>query len=362
MEATRYLLVKGYSGMGNRLCALAEAIVYARLSGRTLLVDWNDSLYSSDGRDVFHRLFESPAAGTVTEIPPDASVAPAIWSGRLERPFDRMAEQCCLPFGLQARSLLSIDPEVEYRETVAVFYDSTFRSPNLRDHAGSLPHAWRGLAEMDLLRAVLRECVRPKARIAARVDELARRSFRAPTIGVHVRQSDNMAAIMVDKKAVSVSAIEAALARRLSAEPHATIFVATDNRAVQDDFSRRYERVVVHPKWHPGIPGQAIHGHARSPDRLRDAEDVLVDLYLLARCDVLIYSSRSTLGRCAVHLSEQPADRHLDVLAPLAPREEARWIATRPWWDDFPRRAPRGLRRRLRRIWFRLTSRPRGTG
>lgn len=61
MQATRYLLVKGFSGLGNRLQALAEAIIYARLSGRELLIDWNDSLYSSDGNDVFHRLFGAAA-------------------------------------------------------------------------------------------------------------------------------------------------------------------------------------------------------------------------------------------------------------------------------------------------------------
>jgi hypothetical protein len=349
-EPTRYLLVKGFSGIGNRMVALAEAVVYARLSRRTLVVDWNDSLYSSDGMDVFHRLFESPAAGTITAIPPDASVAPAIWSGQLERPFDRMVERYGLHFGTEARARLSIDPDLDYRETVAVLYDYTFRSPKLQDRAAPLPVAWRGLGEEDLLRTVLRECVRPSASITARVDEFARRRFGAPTIGVHVRQTDNMGAIVIDRKGVSVSAIDAALTQRLIADPHATIFIATDNRAVQDDFCRRYERVVVHPKWHPPIPGQPIHGHARSPDRRRAAEDALVDLYLLARCDALIYSSRSTLARCVAYLSGQPVDRHIDVLGLPSPHETGRWVVTRAWWDDFPRRAARGVRHRLRRV------------
>lgn len=44
----RFLLHKGYSGIGNKVSSFLQAVVYARLSGRALLVDWNDFRYSPD--------------------------------------------------------------------------------------------------------------------------------------------------------------------------------------------------------------------------------------------------------------------------------------------------------------------------
>src|SRR5687768_4224234 len=186
MESPRYLLLKGFSGIGNRMGALAEAMVYAQVSGRTLVVDWNDALYSSDGKDVFHRLFESPAAGTISAVPHDASVAPAIWSGQLEVPFDTMVKRHHLRYGKEARTQLSIDPDRDYEETVAVMYDFTFRLPRLLDRPAPCPDEWRGLEAAELARKLLREVVRPHPRVAARVDEFARIHFGMPTIGVHV--------------------------------------------------------------------------------------------------------------------------------------------------------------------------------
>ena len=350
MQATRYLLVKGFSGLGNRLQALAEAIIYARLSGRELLIDWNDSLYSSDGNDVFHRLFELPSAGTISEVPPGASVAPAIWSGALEQPFDAMIEQHRLRFGTEARTSLSIDPDVDYSETVAVLYDWTFRLPRLLHRPAPCPDEWRGLDATELLRKLLRECVRPNARIAARIEDFVRTYFGTPTIGVHVRQTDNMSAAWIDRKGVSVSAIDAVLRERLRLEPSATIFLATDNRAVQESFLRRYKSAVIHSKWHPAIAGEAIHGHYACPDKLRAAEDALIDLYLLSRCDLFVYSSRATFAQCATYISEQPAERRVDVAGSTpGANESARWIAKRRWWTDLPRRVVRVTVRRLRR-------------
>ena len=159
-----------------------------------------------------------------------------------------------------------------------------------------------------------------------------------------------MSAAFIDRKGVSVSAIDAVLDNRLRADPRATIFLATDNGAVQKSFLGRYDRVVIHPKWHPAIAGEAIHGHYACPDKLRAAEDALIDLYLLTRSDFLVYSSRTTFGLCATYISAQPADRRVDVAAaPPTADETIRWIARRRWWTNLPRRLVRGTLRRLRR-------------
>jgi hypothetical protein len=44
-----FLLVKGRASLGNRILSALTGILYARLTGRRLLVDWRDEVYSDDG-------------------------------------------------------------------------------------------------------------------------------------------------------------------------------------------------------------------------------------------------------------------------------------------------------------------------
>ena len=53
MATPNYVLVKGNAGLGNRLSSVLSGALYARLSGRRLLVDWTDWMYSNDGSNVF---------------------------------------------------------------------------------------------------------------------------------------------------------------------------------------------------------------------------------------------------------------------------------------------------------------------
>ena len=50
--ARKFLLVKGRSGLGNRLEVLMGGLVYARLTNRQVVVDWRDREYSNDKSDV----------------------------------------------------------------------------------------------------------------------------------------------------------------------------------------------------------------------------------------------------------------------------------------------------------------------
>jgi hypothetical protein len=90
------------------------------------------------------------------------------------------------------------------------------------------------------------------------------------------------------------------------------VFVATDNRAVLETFEQRFPGLIHRPKWYPERVGDPIHGHRRCPDKLRMAEDALVDLLLLGRCSTLIYSGLSSFGRYASAMA-QPRCTAIDV-------------------------------------------------
>src|SRR6202030_4189800 len=60
-------------------------MLYARLTGRQLLIDWSDEFYSANGANSFHIFFESPQVSPRVEIPATDSVRPAIWRGHLQQ-------------------------------------------------------------------------------------------------------------------------------------------------------------------------------------------------------------------------------------------------------------------------------------
>ena len=65
-----YVLVKGDQGLGNRILCLLSATLLARLTGRQLVIDWRDPIYSADGRDAFHSccepIWQWPSTGCPT--------------------------------------------------------------------------------------------------------------------------------------------------------------------------------------------------------------------------------------------------------------------------------------------------------
>ena len=330
----KYLVLKGTSGLGNRLGALCTAMALARKTGRTLVVDWNDWFYSPDRRDVFRRLFAAPATPPVESIPSELAVAPAIWSGSLGRSLDWMIDRHAIPYGDEALRRLSIDAASDPDEPVAVYFGYWFN---------------------DDPRGLLAE-VRPAERIVRRVDDFVRAHLGATTIGVHVRQSDNMSQPYLGRgHGVSVAAIEEALAARLAADPGATIFLATDNRAVLDHFRARYPRLVSLPKWYPPLAGDRMHGNPQAPDPLTSAEDALTDMLLLARCRRLVYSSRATFGRYAAAFSGLAPEDVTDIAgAPAEPDD--RFVERPSAWARARGRMVWHLRHRARRLLYGLAS------
>src|SRR5919109_721273 len=93
MSRDRYVLVKGSSGLGNRIGCVMTGILYARLTGRRLIVDWSDKIYSNDRRNVFHHFLQCSMYKPGDEVPHTDSVNPSIWRGHLGRSMYYMAKR-----------------------------------------------------------------------------------------------------------------------------------------------------------------------------------------------------------------------------------------------------------------------------
>jgi hypothetical protein len=303
MGEDKFLLVKGITGLGDRILCALGGILYARLSGRTLVVDWSDSLYSSGGDNVFHRFFKSQSCLPTDEIPATDSVYPAIWRDRLHETAQRIAEK----YGYNPDDIpreLSIDlSKLDYQEDLLVLVQFHAQVDRLRAHFNGPLEELAQMPDRAILAKLLREDMVLQPEIRERVNEFKRNRFDARTVGVHVRYSDYR---------VRILAIIKQLNALLERERDSQIFLATDNIEIKKMFESNYPRVITTPHWYAD-PGWSIHYNRASPDRTELAIEALIDLYLLAECSHLIVDESSSFSELASLLNSAPADNKIDV-------------------------------------------------
>lgn len=287
----KYLIVKAKGGLGNRMLAGICGLIYADLSGRTPLIDWREGNYAPVGVNSYPLLFRSP----ITDDPADLDdiqepVAPGIWTGQLwAQPGDLIARM-----GEAAHSnprvyrKLCVDlSRTDVPERIAVFWSYLPKFPRLKRALRRDPR-FRERSETEFMTEYLARYFTPNARVSEAVEKIFAETPR-PVIGVHVRYTDRKAPL---------EKIEAVLERILRKEPEAQVFLATDNSAVETRVRNQVSRIVTIPKWLPD-DGERLHGNLAAPDMQREAENALIDMWALSRCDYLVHSSHSTFSNTA---------------------------------------------------------------
>jgi hypothetical protein len=260
MVRERFLLVKGTSDLGNRIFVLLSAVLYARVTNRTLLVDWRDGVCAPSESNALPLLFSSPSPGPFERLAETDSIRPAIWRGHINEPVTRMLETHGPSLDSKAqRRLLSLDlSRSDYDEEVLVLWDYSAQWSLLRRHFhGPLQSLAEGSRDA-ILGAVLRHEVTLCPEIRDRVDEFKREHLHLPSVGVHVRYSDYRSSLLsILHKLNIVLAREAGL----------RIFLATDNVEIKRLFEKSYPDVVTTPHWYPAS-GLPLHIAASQHDPL----------------------------------------------------------------------------------------------
>ncbi|GAB4342273.1 MAG: hypothetical protein Fur0042_04340 [Cyanophyceae cyanobacterium] len=303
------VICKGSSGLGNRILVACTALLYGRLIHATVWIDWTEGDYAEPGINAFPHLFDCansyysatppPALGDVAH----AAIAPPVWRDRLDQSFGSLRAE----LGAKGYEDLSVDvSRGDYRESILVLCAYTHKIQRMKPlFAGEFASLARW-PYGDILRAILATDLRLQPAIQQRVDDFKRDHFGAYTLGVHIRYTDMK--IPVDRILKTVQRL-----RDRHPQPP-VIFLATDSQEIRDRFVATFDRVCTTDKWFPEEGGRL---HLRSgQDPLQNATEALTDLYLLAACDGLVFSSRSSFGYVASLLSQAPArDRH-DVEQP----------------------------------------------
>lgn len=326
MSIERYLVVKGSggAGLGDKVRAVISAIVYAKLSGRKLYVDWNDPAYGDGVNNYFSHLFRLEGVETTNERPLCGTVRPAAWQGNLHLNQNQLyAKHGAPPWNrVWSQKTFSFDQGVlDWPEDVCVMWDfDQFKKliPHLPRLYPPIPTGWS--AER-LQGYVLKQHMHPSTKIEVMMQPyLQRLQTMGPYVGVHVRAAEDNFRM---RNAPPVSDYVKAVRKMMRRKKASGVFLATDNRDVQDLFMREFgrDRVVWTGKWLPE-PGVALQLGNDCPDRLQSARDALTDILLLASAGFLVTMGNSSFSMLARMFSTAPLDHRVTLMyrAPLLNR------------------------------------------
>lgn len=301
--------MKGCAGLGNRLYTLSQAISYAEKSGRVLLIDWRDGQFDSNGVDAFSKFFTLKDVSykklEEVDFSTGRSVYPKVWKELLDKNVYDSFEQDAvtltyLPFRFQKffkkisfkagywkhldndrsggiMNLLSSKnfERGEYlpkyrKEDVVVFVDF------------SPPPKEKIIRENIILNDPVLE------KINRFVEE---KKLDNNTIGIHIRYTDKKPDSSFDKLYEEIEKVY---------KSGMNLFLATDNKAIIDMFQSKYGNVILYPKYLPDEQKEGLHQWAlyNKQEGLKTTmfEESIIDMWLLAKCEYLIYQRNSSFS------------------------------------------------------------------
>ena len=315
-DGQKYLVLKGVAGFGNRLSAFLEAIIYAKITGRKLIIDWTDGVYAPKGVNPFFEFFECSEVSKDDVLPNTNDVFPQPWVGKADSSVVNLVKtidaSASYEYQLnEIRSGLSIDVnKIDYPEKVVFFYDYKF-SMKYKVYSDKLPSAWKFSDQNDFINFLISDSLHLKKDIKDRIEEFKKNNFKNKVIGVHIRYTDNLNNNKTGYG--SLDNYKMQIDKILQEHPDATIFLATDNIEVLNDYKHQYKNVVHTEKFYPENTNQAIHRSKVCKDRVEMGREALVDMYLLSECDYLIFYKRSSFGRFASRMADQNKVKLIDI-------------------------------------------------
>jgi hypothetical protein len=325
----KYVIVKGSSGMGNRMRLLFHAVVYATITGRYLVVDWRDSFYSNDENiNVFERFFQMKWPRYVSpwdqRLAEHCSTLPPTWNGLVQmnvtmavRAF-RKGKTGMTP--AEAKELMGLRNPLDILNLSAT--EDYVLHWGCNDLINRLPpeilQKFFGSSDRRTIRRkIVRENLLPSLELEARINEFKKRAFeqdgkKIRVIGLHVRQSD----LLPKRPYVEILDL---LKDKMQRDPECRLFLATDNREIERHFREEFhERIVSTSKWIPADAGKPMHLAKECPDKILNGLEALTDMYLLAACDELYFQGNSSFSQMAQCLSQAPKECVRDWTLPAA--------------------------------------------
>lgn len=322
-----YLILKGCAGLGNRLITIANALNYSAKTDRVILVDWSDGQFGPKGINVFYKYFQiskAPYIESFVDIkdfrklqhfPPKWGLNPhsalydlylqagsnklhrlfpfrftgniskihGYWLQKLNKNQKVQSDWQCLK-SLFSRNDIPFGGQYKYKMKEDVVFYADFCPPFSPD--------------------ILRNHIKLSDWLNSEVEHLTEKyQLERDTVGVHIRMTDKQPDSDLDQLFKKI--------KDLGLEEK-QLFLATDNPKVEDIFQRIFPKLIFLPKWRPEHLGKqmGVHQYAiRNKDygmAERQLKESIIDMWLLSKCEYLIYQTNSSFSRVSAVLKNEP--------------------------------------------------------
>lgn len=314
----KYMLIKTLgAGIGNRFHQLLYDLLYCKMTGRIPVIDWNDGTFANEGENAFYKYFECLGSADLFDVLHIKSVAPKVWQGKLGlsgksfKEFLRQQKPDIVELGSYVNKHCSVDlSHLGYEENVLVQVSPTAGKGAKGAYNYKLEKIGHGDKEKGLHK-IFWEYIKPKKTLRNRVEGFKKKYFKGKVIGVHIRCSDNI------KEGGEINPNFGEFPKKIDKAiknlDEYTIFLATDNKLIQNEYEKRYDNLVFLDKEFV-TPAKPLH-RPRKVSKEKMAIDSFTDLFLLASCDVIIYSSISSFPRIACIIAGDNAEK-IDIESP----------------------------------------------
>ncbi len=283
----RYLIIKAKGGLGNRILSAITGLIYADITGRTPIIDWCDGIYASKGINAYNLLFDSPLEKKLPEFHGYTDIIPTVWQAKLAAsPGEMISEKFPNSHSspLIYRKLCVPLDQYSHEHTLAIYWTYLPKFSRLKSQLMSHLNV-NTIDKEAVYFKKLDDYFIPNIRVRNRLSSLFP-SEKVATLGVHIRYTDLK--VPLDKIINNVRRMN-----RLGV--YKKIFLATDNAQIQERFSSEFEHVFWNKK-NFAKNNNRLHSLNDDENKTIDAENALIDMFALAECDALIYSSQSTFS------------------------------------------------------------------
>ena len=278
-NSDKFLLIQPKAGMGMRIEATLTGILFGRLTGRIMFIDWSDPEYSEDKSDIFRKLFSLSNVNYIQGLP------------NIDQAWHRNGN-ACRKKSFKKSSILTLwtnqlSENIDCPQKLLILRGGTQQIEKLRPY---FKGAFARFQEMDtdaIFKELLTEHLTLNKDIRKQVDDFKKRYFNGWVLGIHVRYTDRKIPLRLYSKTINTL---------LNKYPNAKIFLSTDNREITDEYRKKYGDILTTKKWYRSMGNFGRDFHAGCPDRIQAGIEALIDMYLLAECDAFIYTSHSTFG------------------------------------------------------------------
>jgi hypothetical protein len=257
------------TGIGSDLISVVGAIAYAARTERDLVIDWRKSRYLEDATtNLFAALFVAPTAFDSVGV---VVAGPKFNGTELLQPVSQMTAR---------------------RQSFEDFHAEMLAAPRRVAESVIITRPMHHLPDVAEQKRWL-GAIAPVPRIAAAIDRYYDRHMKGhAVVGIHIRHGNGETLgsgrdMLIQRSVDELVDLSIAAVAKMDLPADPLFFVCTDSQALRDAFKARLTHVINFDSRIGSAESGPIH---TSDFGLQGAEDAVAEMWLLARCDRLIYS------------------------------------------------------------------------